>query len=242
MPPARWRSRVPVRLLLVLPLAACQAPAPRLEVTTWGTMREVLRNGHDEGRVALGALAAPGRIGVGALEGLRGEVTVLDGRVLVATAEPASPPGAAPAACTLREAGADEQAALLVLARVDAWEAHPIGTCRSYTELEDAIAECLTARGQDPTAPVPVRVRARAAELELHVLAGACPIAHPEGPPPWRWQGRCEDVELVGFFVEGSGGRLTHHGQRSHLHVVADAVGGHLDEVALPDAVLLLPR
>jgi hypothetical protein len=48
-------------------------------------------------------------------------------------------------------------------------------------------------------------------------------------------------VELVGFFAEGAAGRLTHHGRRSHLHAVADEVMGHLDEVALERAVLLLP-
>ena len=48
-------------------------------------------------------------------------------------------------------------------------------------------------------------------------------------------------VQLVGFFAEGAAGRLTHHTHRSHLHAVAGDVMGHLDEVALVHATLLLP-
>ena len=135
----------------------------------------------------------------------------------------------------------DDRAALLVLADVARWEEHELGGCADNEELERAIAAVLLERDHDLAEPLPVRVCGRATDLALHVLAGACPIANPSGPAPWRWRGACDEVELVGFLAEGAAGRLTHHGRRSHLHAVTDEAMGHLDEVALERAVLLLP-
>lgn len=222
-------------LLLLSATTSCRVPArpAPVSVTTWGTFHEVLASGHTEGRVALTGLATPGAIGVGALAELAGEMTIVDGRVLVA-----KPDGQE---CEVTGAGPGDRAALLVLAEVERWQEHELVDCSSYAELDAAIARELERWGFDLNEPTPVRVRARAPHVELHVLAGACPIAHPEGPPPWRFAGAAEHVEIVGVFVEGGTGRLTHHSQRSHLHVVADGKMGHLDEVALQDAVLLLP-
>lgn len=220
-------------LLLAIAAASC-ASAPGAEVTTWGTLREVLREGHTEARVVLATVAGPNVIGVGALSELRGEVTVVDGRVLVAV------PGGE-GAVTVREATGNDAAALLVLADVPAWIEIPVGACASYEELEATIAAHLERRGDDPSLPRPVRVRGRATHLTLHVIAGACPIANPSGPSPWVFSGPVNEVELLGIYVEGAAGVLTHHTHSSHLHAVADGLMGHLDEVTLEDAVLLLP-
>jgi hypothetical protein len=236
-------TRFLLALAVPFAFAACSAPqpAPPIEVKHWGTMREVLREGRSEARVAPLGVTGPASIGVGALAGLLGEITVLDGRVLVAVPSPSGGAGEAPLACMLREAGAEDRAALLVLADVPAWEPHELRACASYDELEAAIARVLRRRGDELGHPIPVRVRGRATDLAFHVLAGACPIANPDGPPPWHWRGGCEDVQLVGFYAEGSAGELTHHGRRSHLHAVADGAMGHLDEVVLERAELLLP-
>ncbi|MCB9876667.1 MAG: hypothetical protein H6835_03605 [Planctomycetes bacterium] len=220
-------------------LAACSAgPA----VTTWGTMREALRLGHSEARVTPTEVATAHTIGVGALAGLAGEVTIVDGDVLIAA------PTNATTAPLVRPATAADRATLLIAAEVPAWRELPLGACASYAELEQRVAEHLVVSGLDLRQPQPVRVTGRATALRLHAIAGACPIARPDGPAPWRFDGDAERVELVGVFVEGAAARLTHHDRRSHLHAVAsggaagDLVMGHLDEVALHDAVLLLPR
>ncbi len=245
MAPSRHSALAPLALLLA---AACSGPAPEParppaaeltppRVKTWGTMREVLRQGRSEGRAELTALHGVA-VGVGALEGLAGEVTVRDGEVLVSRA-PDGPDGRV----TVGPPREGERAALLVTAEAGAWDSFPLPACGSYAELEAAVAAALAAAGFDPAEPTPVRVRGRAASVELHVIAGACPIARPEGPPPWRHRA-AGAVELVGVAVEGAAGRLTHHDRSSHLHAVLDdgATAGHLDAVALEEgAVLLLP-
>lgn len=235
------------RVLLLAPLllSACGTP-PRVaapEVQTWGTMREVLREGRSEGRVLLAGIAGPNAIGVGALAGLAGEVTIVDGHVLVATADGPLSEGAAPTMDAVRGTVAGERASLLVLAEVERWETITLTDCASYEELEIAIAVQLRERGHLLTDPVPVRIRGVAEQLELHVIAGACPIATPDGPAPWRYAGAGGEVELVGFYVEGAAGRLTHHNHSSHLHAIAEGgqLMGHLDAIALSEVVLLLP-
>lgn len=235
--------RFTFQIALILVIASCGAPPPtppaEVEVKTWGTMREVLREGRSGGRVALTALGSHDAVGVGAMANLTGEVTVLDGRVLVAEGEGSGREGVP--IPRVRNALPGDSASLLVLARVSAWDEVSVRDCASYEDLETVIAEHLRERGDDLAKPTPVRIRGRATHLALHVIAGACPIANPSGPRPWRFSGPLEDVELVGIYVEGASGRLTHHDRSSHLHAVADEVMGHLDGIALEDAVLLLP-
>ncbi len=214
---------------------SCAAPpADTVAVETWGTMRAALRQGDAVARVSLAGLQSHSAIAVGALADLAGEVTILDGRVLVAVAEGGE--------CRVSDAPPEAAATLLARAEVPAWRALPLPDCSSYDALEAAIGEALDRCGFDRRQPTPVRIRARTPHIEFHVVAGACPIANPTGPPPWRFAGALEQVELVGFYVEAAAGTWTHHDRCTHLHVVAPERMGHLDAVATRDAVLLVPR
>ena len=146
-----------------------------------------------------------------------------------------------PAHLRVRQAVPGDMASLLMVASVPAWVKIPLGNCTSYKDLEDKVRVQLQSRDRDLTSPHPVRIRGRARHLELHVMAGACPIAHPSGPAPWKFKGPVPQVELVGFYVEGAAGRMTHHDRRSHLHAVTNQLMGHLDEIVLEEAVLWLP-
>ena len=227
------RTQLSVMILAALGACAPLRPDTDIAVQSWGTMREVLRRGRSHARVELADLAKHTTIGVGALAGLAGEVTIVDGRVLVATVDDSG--------CRVRDAQAGDAATLLVLAEVARWQELPLPDCRNYRELDAAIASALEAAGFDRRKPTPVRIRGRGERIGYHVIAGACPIANPSGPKPWRFVGALESVELVGIYVEGAAGRFTHHLHKSHLHVVAAGRMGHLDSVHLRDAVLVVP-
>lgn len=220
--------------IAALATSACQAPPPTTTgLQTFGTMREVMRDGNMEGRVALSQFSGTETIGVGALAHLTGEITIVDGQVLVSTVQDGI--------AVMRLARPDDQATLLVTEDVGQWHHFEIGACRSYEALEQRIAELLRARGDDVTKPTPVRITGQAKRLQVHVINGACPIAQPDGPKPWRYDGPADNVKLVGFYVEDAAGRLTHHNHSSHLHAVSDQAMGHLDEVSLSDTILSLP-
>ena len=223
--------RSPLSAWMLLLVTACEAPGPSPSI--YGSMREVLREGRDHGRVELTSVTSPDSVGVGALAGLAGEVTIVDGRAMVSRLQGER--------LRVREARRGEQAALLVTAQVPEWRAWPLLDVQDYAGLEAQVRDRLIEAGFDPCEPTPLRVTGRAERLQLHVIAGACPVATPDGSEPWRYDGPAEAVTLVGFYVEDAVGRLTHHTHSSHLHAHAAAATGHLDDVALCDARLFLP-
>ena len=141
--------------VVALALGACTGPgegpstSPEPSVASWGTMREVLRGRQDQARVAPLEVVGPRTFGIGALAGLAGEITVIDGRVLVSEGAAGARSG------RLRAARAEDRATLLVLADVERWETHELDAVQSYVELEQAIAERLAVVSRDVVHPDP---------------------------------------------------------------------------------------
>jgi len=200
-------------------------------VRTWGRMREVLRDGHAQGRVALSEVARPGSYGVGSLANLSAEVTIDDGQVYLSEVKDGQ--------LVIRPVRKEDQATLLVVAQVDAWDSYELPAVSDVDELERVILAKVRAAGFDPTAaPIPLRLTADFAKIDVHVLNGSCPRAHPEGPAPWELTGATAQGVLIGIYVEGRAGIWTHHGERMHLHCIlrtsdGRVVAGHVDAVRI---------
>ncbi len=199
-------------------------------VRHWGEMRRVLREGRTEGRVDLADVVGPHTVAVGALEGLAGEITVLDGTAHLAQVSDATSLDGV----RTRTAADGDRAALLVAADVAEWSEHPLAGVSDLAALEASIRALALAEGIDVSAPFPFRVEGVASELSLHVLNRSCPIASPDGPKPWRFAGKDEAAILVGFHADRSAGILTHHGRQTHAHAILSTTGiaGHLDDVS----------
>jgi len=210
-------------------------------VQQYGSMREVLREGNTQPRVRLADVnASRGAIAVGALAGLGGEVTMVDGEVWVArsTGDGAdvSGPACDPA----------DQATLLAASHVDMWTTVPLG---GGTELSlgERIKVSAASAGVDTSVPFPFVIDGRITELDAHVIAGSCPIANPDGEQPWRFSVSSPAAgRLVGFYAEHSDGELTHHGDVTHTHVILKRGGrtvtAHADHAQADEsAVLRIP-
>ncbi len=198
-------------------------------VQYWGGMRDVLRNGNTQGRVKLADVVGPGTIAVGALEGLGAEITIIDGETQLAEVNFSD----LSKGLRVRSHTADDKATLLVLADVPHWTEQTLDPASDISALEAAIRSLALAQGLDVTQPFPFRIEGIATELHLHVLNHSCPIANPEGPAPWRFEGTGIPVTLVGFLAHDAAGVLTHHGQSSHIHAVLKGreVSGHVDAI-----------
>jgi len=257
-------------LLLLLPSCATgsssiKAVGAEPLVKHWGAMREVLREGHTEGRVELAEVIGPYTVAVGALAGLRAEITVVGGTThLAEVVDPDQAGDGAPGLgdnpvlddnpilndnpvrqLRVRQPVAGDEATLLVLADVTTWSEHALPTVLGLAELEASVRAIAALNEIDVTQPFPFRVEGTAGSVRLHVLDRSCPIADPQGPQPWRFAGTREPVVLVGFHAMNADGTLTHHGQNSHTHVVVTerGVSGHLDSIEfLPYARLFLPE
>lgn len=203
-------------LLLPVPLA-CRSSGWDATVETHGTMREVMREGRTEGRVALEDAVGRHSYGLGALAGLQGEIAVLEGEVWIGR-----PRGAA------IESGSDEpgteQATLLAVTEVRAWHEHVLERDLGPAELEARLAELGAAVGLGVGRPWPFVLEGDFLALEAHVLNGACPYASVPAPgkEPLRRSFAMARGRAVGFHAPSEGGRLVHHGETLHMHVVLE--------------------
>lgn len=220
------------------------------ELALWGTLREALRDGHDEGRVALADVVRPGTWGVGALEGLAGEVSVLDGEVWVSR-------GSAAGVTTTREAGGD-QATVLFLAEVDGWTEHTVEADVDPSVLDAWIADRAREAGLDTGRALPFVVEGRLHHLRLHVLGGECPtrarmLGATMQTPPYELHEPDVAGRLVGIYARDAAGIVCHAGSDTHVHAVVIQtrpgpgqdveLTGHVESVGLAaGAKLLLPR
>lgn len=206
-----------------------------------GAMREAM---HGEGRGVVRLMDARREhlYAIGPVEGLRGEVTVWDGRASIARVGE-DEQGEARVEVTEEY---DVGAAFLVYANVERWrEVEAPEGVRTLEELEAFVARAGAEHGAEP--PFPFLVRGRAERVEYHVMhktepGRMSPEAHARAKV--TFEAERTPVRLVGFFSDAHHGVFTHHGTDVHVHVILgeDGPSGHLDAVVLePGATLMLP-
>lgn len=225
--------------------SGCAATGVRIE--QYGTMRAALREGQTHARFALAEIGdRPNAVGVGGLEGLGGEITVLDGDVWVAR----------PEGSQLRVSGPrpvdGDDATLLVLASVKSWRTVALetdGACEGRT-LEALIEETARRHAIDTARPFPFVIEGPIDRLAIHVMNGSCPMnMDPDkgGGEPWRWiSDKPVKATIVGFYAADSEGVMTHHGSAIHAHAIVDVDGktvtGHVERLSVgPGATLRIP-
>jgi acetolactate decarboxylase len=213
------------------------------ELQRWGTLREAMRDGHDEGRVAVASVARDGVYAIGALEGLRGEVTIVDGDVWISE-------GAADRATTTCGA-AGAQATVLFAAEVVEWDELQVEEDVDPSVFDAYIGRRARAAGIDTTEPFPFVVEGGLRHLQMHVVGGECVIrarmlGKPMTKPAYQMHADTVDGRLVGIYAEASSGVVCHMGATTHVHAVLDEGGGltgHTETVGLAKGSrLLLPR
>jgi hypothetical protein len=241
-------------LALAVGVAACSsrpdrtADAPPLqaapEVHRFGGMRQVMRLGEVEARALLLDWAGGDTIAVGAVEGLDGEITALDGAVWVSRVRAGVPATSGP------EPAAGDRATLLIAARVPSWRSIPLEAAAGGRDLEAMIEQAAARAGIDTAAPFPFVIEGRAASLDMHIINGFCPHGgEPDpGSEPWRFvTSDATDVTIVGFFARDAAGELTHHGTSMHAHALVRLGGrlvtGHIDSLGIEaGATLRVPN
>lgn len=225
-------------------LGGCASGTWNGNVQTWGTLRGVLHDGDTSGKVRLEDVAGPHGVGIGAPEGLAGEIVVLDGKTWVTRADGRG------GTQTQHPAPPNATAAFLVIATVPRWVDQRTDNRRSLSELEQAVRDAATTIGLNPASPFPFLVEGRFSTIEMHVLNGQCPFTQSKGnddPTHDPIRTRTDDVKgvLVGFYSDGPPGTLTHAGTRVHIHALVQGerqVVGHVDAVTVePGAEIRLP-
>ncbi len=226
-----------ILLLGTLTLAGC---SPSHTVTQHGGMRDALRMGNTQSRISCeDAIAKPHAFAVGALTDLEGEITIVDGQIVIARTEDGVTATSSPAT-------GSESATLLTIAYVDAWAKDTIPPDMVFEEAVEAVAK---RHGINTDEPFPFYVYATTKSFEIHVINGFCPVASPDLPSedqPWRLHGKESGMLIVGFFAKNQEGVMTHHGSNIHMHGLDSSgkhmISGHLDSVeVLPGSTIFVP-
>jgi alpha-acetolactate decarboxylase len=235
-------DRAPESTMSSASSAPGSASVPPVEVQTFGELHKMMQEGETGNAYAIrDALKEPHSFAIGALSGLRGEVTIRDGVVWLAY-----PDG--DRARVERDAASPEQAALFVLSHVAHWQTLAISAPVPKAELDAFIESQAVRAGIDVTQPFPVRIEGPIASLDWHVIDGArlTPGGSHEDHKRAAVTGNLTqvDVHLIGFFGQNAQGVFTHMGERSHFHVIEPKSNttGHVDDLEVAaGAQLMLP-
>jgi alpha-acetolactate decarboxylase len=208
-------------------------------IETFGAFRDLVQRGDFSARTVMGhVMSLQPSIGVGAVSGARGEITIVDGRLVVSYGEPQA-----------RRAADTETAALLATARVREWQAIPVTSDVAPEMLEAFLARTAKHHGLNPETSFPFQLRGAFAPYAMHVNSG--PTGGPHGmglPMAVAEQSMGEEIagSVAGFHVSPAlVGIVTHHGERTHAHWVAPdgKSTAHLDRWGIrAGTTLLLPR
>lgn len=205
-----------------------------------------MHDGRTQSAVKLAdVIPGPHAWGLGALEGLRGEATVLDDVVWLA--RPKADGSAEIVRADLADTDAALGAALFVVANVEAWDETVIQNDIPWDRLDSFLESHLAARGVALEVPIALRIDGSVSMLKWHVVDGSKlgPRAGHAEHARTAASGVVEraDARLVGFFSTAHQGVFTHAGSRSHFHVVIENLhlSGHVDEMVLqPGARLFI--
>lgn len=226
-----------------------KSKAAPFELVQYGSMHETIGMQQHHARVKLSELVAvPHFYGVGALEKLEGEVTIIDSHPYVSSVTQARTPK------SVYEKSSDTQATLLVGSIVREWTSIDFPKPLSGESMENWIQSQAERVGIDIASPFPFMIEGELSDLRFHIINGACPVhakRHNKPIPPERSPFEIElesaDGQVVGVFARNAAGKLTHPGTSVHAHIVyeskaGETVTGHLEHfVAKAGAKLKLP-
>jgi alpha-acetolactate decarboxylase len=220
------------------------------DVRVFGNFERMSQTGDTQGVVKLREiLALPGSYGLGALEGLRGEILLWDGKLLVSRGHSANGAVEPPAPT--------DEAVFFVEARVETWDEFAIPNDMTRAEFELFVLQTAVGRGLSPDRAFPFAVRGSFSRVLWHVVTGVSAAHSDQSTETVRphSQGHArsrvfDQTNVAGFllgFYSGVAleGVISHPEERFHVHY-ADAgfsVTGHVDDYKVArGAVLLLPR
>jgi acetolactate decarboxylase len=210
------------------------------EVRWVGELREVHRNGDARPRVDLRAIeGGSGTFAIGALAGLRGEITVVDGNAYIARIRDDR---------ETIDRDFEHEATFLVFGRVVSWRRLPLpDDVRDVATLERWLPTAASSVGLRADEPFPFKIETGSSDVGYHVISNSdsgyeVRRPHRELMRSFSIAGR--PAVLIGVCSTAHAGVFTHHGESSHIHVVSgdERQSGHVDAVRFgPGSVAYLP-
>lgn len=241
------KARKVVAAVLMVVVAAANAAEP-FGIQAYGSFVKMAHTGNADGVVKLSAIEAKsGTYGVGAMAGMRGEILLWDGKLLVSRGHASSGEVSAPQP--------DDAAVLFISAKVDGWTERKLPRNMTQAQFEAYLLDAAREARLDVTRACPFILRGDQLHVEWHVVAGQPAAGAGHHGSGVHQQGHANSKmfredgtpgQLLGFHVGAAlEGAASHPGERFHVHYVDTklTVSGHVDSYRVPaGATLLLPR
>jgi acetolactate decarboxylase len=205
------------------------------QVIPTGAMRRTMWEGQLSGLIALDSIATPGVFGIGPLEYLQGEITLVDGHCFISRVLPDG-------VITVEER-TDVKAPFFVHAEVAEW---------NRVELPPKVVDLasldafLTERAATRTEPFAFRLRGLVVDVQVHVM-NVPPGTTINGPDEAHAHqvlvhDKGNEGTLVGFFSTKHKAVFTHHDTNIHVHYIAwdHSVMGHVDALRFDPSKIVL--
>ena len=209
-------------------------------VRSTGAMHKMMMSGDNSGKLDISAIKSRNLYGVGPLEGLKGEITILDGKPYIGTVSSSGKP--------VVQKKWTESAVFFVHAESRNWKTMKVdGGIGSKKELDKFIADALKLYSIDKEEKAIFKVRAKARSLAYHIMnlkseARISHQSHRSAKVMYELEG--SNIEIVGFWApKKMMGVYSHMGDRTHLHFVSkdEKHSGHIDSLSLePGSEILI--
>lgn len=233
--------------LFLLGLDTAAGQERQVEIETYGSMHETIGQQQHQGRVKLvDVTRKPHFYAVGALEQLRGEISIFDGEPIVTSV-------GQDGKLQSRDADAERlQATLLVGGSVAEWKEVRLNEDVAGDDFDQFICNEAEKLGVDTRRPFLFLMSGEFRKVHLHVINGACPVharlrnkSIAETQKPFEEKMEQVSGKLIGVFARNAVGKLTHPATSVHAHLVFEGQGGwlltgHLEQVSVGRGTTLL--
>ena len=187
-----------------------------------GSRFNIIKDGNFSATVSLDSLLQnPNLFAIGPIEGLKGEITVNDGKVYVATMDNDNP--------KFSNTTMNTKAIFMVY-----------GSCSEWIKIPT--------NGSDMEKPFPFKIEGKVNTLNYHIIYKKDKVPHnveEHQKAKQKFEIANENIEVIGFWADAKGeGVYTHPGHRTHLHFTEsnNNKSGHIDDIKLmQEAILYLP-
>jgi acetolactate decarboxylase len=207
-----------------------------------GNRTAIIQQGDLSARIYLDTLSEiPHLYAIGPIEGLKGEITVYDGKASIATIERAQP--------TI-SSSLHHGAIFLAYGSATRWQTSTLDTSISgLSDVEAYVQKMATRHNVDTRKPFPFRIEGSVDSLDYHIIYKTDDAPHnatEHQRAKQKYTVHDSNVCIIGFWADVTcQGVYTHPDKRTHLHFILDddTASGHVDAVQLREGALLyLPR
>ncbi len=221
-----------ILFLLLISSAAWAQPA----IFTAGKAKNVMQGIDLSPNISLDTIVGPGLYGVGPVDDLQGEVTIINGEVHVSEVVNGQ---------INSYVSSQVKAPFFVYAYVELWEEVELEVnWQSLSDLQQTIEELAAERGWQ--APFPFMIQGEMDFILYHIIMRDLNEKSHSHEAHQQSKVMFEDVaspyQLMGFFSRNHEGVFTHKGQYVHVHLFreSDGLNAHLDDVKRQGKVTLL--